>query len=71
MINCVFQGFTLKPLIEREMEWGLVTSEEILLNVPTHQFSKPMPIATLVLASDAPCCVAGTALMVDEGGQGN
>lgn len=68
-VNCICPGVTLTPLVQREMDLGLVTSETLIHGVPMGRFGKPSEIAAAVLflASDDASYVTGTALVVDGG----
>jgi NAD(P)-dependent dehydrogenase (short-subunit alcohol dehydrogenase family) len=68
-VNCVCPGVTLTPLVQREMDLGLVTAEALIHGVPMGRFAKPSEIAAAVLflASDDASYVTGTALIVDGG----
>jgi len=68
-VNCICPGVTLTPLVQREMDLGLVTAEALIHGVPMGRFGKPSEIAAAVLflASDDASYVTGTALVVDGG----
>jgi NAD(P)-dependent dehydrogenase (short-subunit alcohol dehydrogenase family) len=68
-VNCICPGATLTPLVQKELDLGLVTAEALIHGVPLGRFAKPSEIAAAVLflASDDASYVTGTALVVDGG----
>jgi NAD(P)-dependent dehydrogenase (short-subunit alcohol dehydrogenase family) len=68
-VNCVCPGVTLTPLVQREMDLGLATAENLTHGIPMGRFGQPSEIAAAVLflASDDASYVTGTALVVDGG----
>jgi len=68
-VNCICPGATLTPLVQSEIDRGLVTAETLIHGVPMGRFAKPSEIAAAVLflASDDASYITGTALVVDGG----
>jgi len=68
-INCICPGATLTPLVQKEIDLGLVTPEVLVHGVPLGRLGKASEIAATVLflASDDASYVTGAALVVDGG----
>lgn len=68
-VNCICPGPTLTPLVQREMDMGLVEGEALIGGVPLGRFADPAEIASVVafLASDEASYVTGAAIVADGG----
>jgi NAD(P)-dependent dehydrogenase (short-subunit alcohol dehydrogenase family) len=68
-INAVYPGFVHTPLVDRCLDRGAFSEEQILAAEPMHRMGKPEEIAEAVLwlCSDASSFVTGLPMPVDGG----
>ena len=68
-VNAVCPGFIRTPMVERVLDKGTFSEEQIFAAEPMHRMGKPEEIAEAVLwlCSDAAAFVTGQTLPVDGG----
>jgi NAD(P)-dependent dehydrogenase (short-subunit alcohol dehydrogenase family) len=68
-VNAVCPGFIRTPMVERVLDKGTISEEQIFASEPMHRMGKPEEIAEAVLwlCSDASSFVTGLPMPVDGG----
>ena len=68
-VNAVCPGFIRTPMVERVLDKGIISEEQIFASEPMHRMGKPEEIAEAViwLCSEASSFVTGLPMAVDGG----